>query len=221
MQSWLPITPKAGLRQASLDGVISLKSHPSALLCCPGRNPVGCGFPLQGHSVHPTATCVLKLTLPLLSLFFSQVYLSKPCPTFSSRIQLNRFSLVFPSTTLCCPTLSLYQRGKWGQQRLNDFPRVNSSVVELGFKPGLCNYKANIFDHPREVKEVFILLVNYIDFVMSTWDAMLRRFWDALGLSKKGWCPQLALFSQEWEGEWGAICFPVFSYGLLLFSFSL
>lgn len=178
-------------------------------------------FPFRGTACIPQPRVSWSWHFNCCPSSFPKFTYLKPCPTFSSRIQLYRFSLAFPSTTLCCPLLSLYQRGKWGQQRLNNFPRVNSSMVEVGFKPGLCNYKANIFNHQREGKEVFISLVNHIDFVMSTWDAMWRRLWDALGLSKKGWHPQLALLSQEWVGEWGAMCFPVFSYDLLLFLFPL
>lgn len=39
-------------------------------------------------------------------------------------------------------------------------------MVELGLKAGLCDSKADVFNHHREGKEVFMLLTNRIDFVV-------------------------------------------------------
>lgn len=53
-------------------------------------------------------------------------------------------------------------------------------MVELRFKPGLCNYKANVFNHRRQGKEIFILLAKPVDVVVSGGDAVWGGLWGAL-----------------------------------------
>lgn len=47
-------------------------------------------------------------------------------------------------------------------------PKVSSQRAELVFKPGLCNYKADVLSHQRKGKDIFILLAKHTDFVLST-----------------------------------------------------